>query len=247
MDVARPACPGPALRGAHSRPLPRVHLMAVLVLAIGMASMWPRSPSSTLWRSSRSRPAIPSSLVRLERRSPNAYTDAAPYTSLLFYQKNAKTLSAVMGVMGVPPIQVDDDIQQASASSSRPTTSLSWEHRPPLAASSDPKRDGDPAAPPSVVISYGFWQRRFGGDPSVVGRIIHIDRKPATVVGVLPYAYASLGGQSPDIWMPIVQQPICRRQPRTHRSRRISRPHVGPARSGRFREDRRSGTARPHR
>jgi hypothetical protein len=31
--------------------------------------------------------------------------------------------------------------------------------------------------------------------------------KPATVVGVTPYAFASLGGQRPDIWMPIAQQP----------------------------------------
>ena len=61
-------------------------------------------------------PALDGSLVRLERRSPNAYTDGAPNTSLLFYEKNAKTLSAVMGVLGVPPMQVDDDIQQTSAS-----------------------------------------------------------------------------------------------------------------------------------
>jgi macrolide transport system ATP-binding/permease protein len=40
--------------------------------------------------------------------------------------------------------------------------------------------------PPVAIISHAFWQSEFGGDPSVVGRIIHLDGKPATVIGVLP-------------------------------------------------------------
>jgi predicted permease len=52
-----------------------------------------------------------------------------------------------------------------------------------------------------------MWQRRFGSDTSVIGRVIHLNRKPATIVGVTPYTFASLGGQRPDIWMPIAQQP----------------------------------------
>jgi len=149
----------------------------------------------------------PGSLVRLERRSPTAYTDGAPYTSLLFYQKNAKTLSAVMGVMGVPPMQVDDDIEHAKASFVTPNYFTELGTRAALGRLFDPMREGDPNTAPSVVISYGFWQRRFGGDASVVGRTVHIDGKPATILGVLPYAFASLGGQGPDIWLPILQEP----------------------------------------
>jgi hypothetical protein len=104
-----------------------------------------------------------------------------PNLSLLFYEKNAKTLSAVMGVLGVPPMQVDDDIQQASASFITPNYFTELGTPAAIGRLFEPKRDGDPAAPPSVVISYGSWRRRFGGDPSVVGRIIHIDKKPATI------------------------------------------------------------------
>ncbi len=57
------------------------------------------------------------------------------------------------------------------------------------------------------MLSYGFWQRRFGGDPNVVGRVIHLNGKPITVAGVTPFAFASLGGQDPDLWLPIAQQP----------------------------------------
>jgi putative ABC transport system permease protein len=35
------------------------------------------------------------------------------------------------------------------------------------------------------VISHGFWQRRFGGDPSIVGRTIQLNQQPLTIVGVL--------------------------------------------------------------
>jgi len=40
-----------------------------------------------------------------------------------------------------------------------------------------------------VILNHGFWQRRFGGDPGVVGRTIHFDGTPRTVVGVMPPEY----------------------------------------------------------
>ena len=39
---------------------------------------------------------------------------------------------------------------------------------------------------PVVIITYGLWQRRFGGDPSIIGRSITLDERPHTIVGVLP-------------------------------------------------------------
>jgi putative ABC transport system permease protein len=47
-------------------------------------------------------------------------------------------------------------------------------------------RDEDaPNGPRVVILSHGFWQRRFGGDRGIVGRTIDINARPATVVGVL--------------------------------------------------------------
>jgi predicted permease len=37
-----------------------------------------------------------------------------------------------------------------------------------------------------MVLSHGYWQRRFGGDPNIVGRTLAIDNEPATIVGVMP-------------------------------------------------------------
>ncbi len=43
-----------------------------------------------------------------------------------------------------------------------------------------------PSPPDVVVLSYGYWQRRFGGDPSAIGRAVTISGVPAAIVGVLP-------------------------------------------------------------
>lgn len=46
--------------------------------------------------------------------------------------------------------------------------------------------DDRPDAAPAVVLSHAYWQRRFGGDPEVVGRQVSIDTHPFVVVGVTP-------------------------------------------------------------
>ena len=57
---------------------------------------------------------------------------------------------------------------------------------------------------PTVAISHAFWQRRFGGDPGVVGRTLSVNRVPFTIVGVAPARF--LGptvGRSFDVALPI--------------------------------------------
>ena len=45
------------------------------------------------------------------------------------------------------------------------------------------------SAPPALLLSYGFWRRRFASDPSVVGRKLVLNNQPVTVVGVLPASF----------------------------------------------------------
>src|SRR5581483_2598257 len=55
-----------------------------------------------------------------------------------------------------------------------------------------------------VVLSYGLWQAKFGGDPSIVGRTIDLDARPYTVVGVMgaDFYSAHIFNVQPDLWMP---------------------------------------------
>ena len=60
-------------------------------------------------------------------------------------------------------------------------------------------------SPRRAVISYGLWQRRFGGDPDIVGRPIRVTGVPAEVVGVMP---RDMGFPSTaEIWFPIKIRP----------------------------------------
>jgi predicted permease len=49
--------------------------------------------------------------------------------------------------------------------------------------------DQNPHGPKAVVLSYGYWQRRFGGDRSVIGRSIAVDSQPREIVGVMPEGF----------------------------------------------------------
>ncbi len=50
-------------------------------------------------------------------------------------------------------------------------------------------QDYEPSAEPSIVISYGLWQRRFGGARDVLGRKLTINGRPRTILGVMPPAF----------------------------------------------------------
>ncbi len=56
-----------------------------------------------------------------------------------------------------------------------------------------------PGAGAVVVLAHGYWQRRFGGDPAAVGRVLRVDGAPRTVVGVMPAAF-DFGGA--DLYAP---------------------------------------------
>jgi predicted permease len=68
-------------------------------------------------------------------------------------------------------------------------------------------RDDGRAGVPLVVISHGLWQRRFAGDPTVVGRPITINTQPFTVAGVAPAAFhGTTVGLTVDAWVPLSAQ-----------------------------------------
>jgi len=70
-----------------------------------------------------------------------------------------------------------------------------------------------------VVLSYALWQRRFGGDASIVGRTIQLNSRAFTVIGVMPQEVGlflkagSLTGKPADLWMPFAFT-AAQRQPR---------------------------------
>ncbi len=71
-----------------------------------------------------------------------------------------------------------------------------------------PEEDENPGTHPVAVISHGFWQRRFGADPAVIGQTITLNHQPLTVVGVAPPQYTGMiRGLAIDVWVPLMMVP----------------------------------------
>jgi putative ABC transport system permease protein len=74
----------------------------------------------------------------------------------------------------------------------------------------DDRRGGGPDGP-VAVISYGFWQRRFGGAADVIGRSLTVERVPFTIVGVTPPQFFGVDvGRTFDVAIPIGTDPLVR-------------------------------------
>jgi putative ABC transport system permease protein len=104
--------------------------------------------------------------------------------------------------------------------------------RPVIGRDFRPEED-TPGGPPVVLLSYGLWQRRFGGDRSVVGRVISLNGLNHTVVGIMPAAMQAL---RPDtaLWVPMAFTERERQQYGSHFLRAIGRlkPGVSLAQAG---------------
>ena len=67
-----------------------------------------------------------------------------------------------------------------------------------------PRDDRIREGPPVCVISYRLWQRRFGGDPGIIGGDIQINSQPVTVIGVIPKGFNGFDqGAQTDVIMPL--------------------------------------------
>jgi predicted permease len=61
--------------------------------------------------------------------------------------------------------------------------------------------DDTPAAPDTVILSHGYWLRKFGGDRGVIGQFLTVDARPHQIIGVMPAQFGFRGEQ--DIIRPL--------------------------------------------
>jgi predicted permease len=65
------------------------------------------------------------------------------------------------------------------------------------------KEDEQPGRDQSVILSHELWDREFGSDPSLVGRIIRLNRQDYAVIGIMPTNFRMMGF-TPQLWTPLV-------------------------------------------
>jgi predicted permease len=148
----------------------------------------------------------PETIMRLQRRSPEASTNVMSYPQMAFYRDHAKTLQAVMATTGAL-LELDDDVQPVGGTFVTENYFTELGVQAAYGRLLDSARESAADAPPVAVLSYKFWQRRFGSDPSVLGRTIRLNKKVVTVVGITADDFVALANANPDVWLPISQMP----------------------------------------
>jgi predicted permease len=144
-------------------------------------------------------------LVRIYERSLNApnpnarFSNGVSPASWLDWQANSKTLSS-MGIWfnAARTLTGEGEPERLNGQF------VSWEFLQtlgvtPLLGRTLTADDDRPNVPRVAVLSYGLWQRRFGGNADVVGRVIQLDDTPVTIVGVMPRAFRFIQ-QDIDFW-----------------------------------------------
>ena len=57
--------------------------------------------------------------------------------------------------------------------------------------------------PQVVILSHGLWQRRFGGDPGIIGQQVRLDDQPYAVIGVMPSTFENVLSPQAEAWAPL--------------------------------------------
>jgi predicted permease len=77
-----------------------------------------------------------------------------------------------------------------------------------------PSDDAVKLGSPVAVLGYGYWQRRFGGDPRVVGQALQINGHSFTILGVAPQHFHSVNaGEPTDLFVPMMMRPLIHPSP----------------------------------
>ncbi len=125
------------------------------------------------------------------RQKNRAFSEVCAVMSLIFHKMH--------GAVGASSTLEMMDVQLASG-----TYSSLLGVKPVLGQTFTPADDAPLGAHPIAVVSYSFWNRRFGRDPRVLGSTLTFGSTVYTVVGVTPPEFfGTTVGQSPDIWIPL--------------------------------------------
>jgi len=68
--------------------------------------------------------------------------------------------------------------------------------------------DGKQGAPPVALLSEDLWRGRFAADPTIIGSSIDLDKRPFTIIGIIPTAFRTPFNKKQDVWIPLVQDPV---------------------------------------
>lgn len=150
------------------------------------------TPARSTWGSTRSEDG---------RQSGTSFS----YPAFQAIRDRNQVFSSVFGFVNMGRVSVAADAQPGLAQLQLVTGGAFDTLGLPLAlgrgiSAEDDKQNAEAVA----VISHGYWQRRFGGDPAILGKSMFVNGRPVSVVGVAPARFTGVNpGNADDMWMPL--------------------------------------------
>ncbi len=128
------------------------------------------------------------------------------YPDYVYYRDHAQSFSELAAQYPTSPINlvISRDAEQVNGSVVTSNYFGLLDLTPALGRFFFPEEDQTPGKSPVAVISYSYWQRRFGGNAQVVGKEVQANGTAFTIVGVAPQGFqgAVFGVDATDMWIP---------------------------------------------
>jgi predicted permease len=210
-----------AARSLRRQPSFTIAALTALVLALGLnTSMFTvfNAVGIRQWAV-----ADPSRVVVIFDQRPNRLASGFSFAEYRYFRDHARTFSGVVAFREGYQAQIGED----DASSTRAgMTFVSGNFFdvmgvPTVVGRTFLPDDDRHTAPQAVVmLGYGFWQSRFGGDPAVIGRPLRVNGTAFTIVGVVASGYASVQDMPlpAAVWLPIAAMPLVSNDPASDRA-----------------------------
>jgi putative ABC transport system permease protein len=128
------------------------------------------------------------------------------YADFEDYRAQAKSFEAMAIVHGVSFVYSDTSgfAENVDANENSAEVFRVVGQKPILGRDFEPADEMD-GAPRVGILNYNFWERRYGKDPTVIGRIVEKNGAPMTIVGVMPQGFSF--PQKMEVWVPLVKTP----------------------------------------
>jgi len=182
--------------------------VAVITLALGIGANTAifSLVNATLLRP---RPGIgrPEALVDIGRTQDGSGFDTMSYPTYADYRDRTQSFSGVLGYRFEPralSLGTEGSAERIYGSLVSGNYFDVLEVKPRLGRAFTPEEDRTPGAHPVLVLSHAFWERRFAGDPGIIGREVRINGQPFTVIGIAPEGFSGTSPFAPDVWLPMM-------------------------------------------
>ena len=188
----------------QARKNPGITLAIALVLALGIAA---NAVTFTVLKATLLRPLPypePDRLVQLwETRNEAAFSRMEfSYPDFLDYREHNQVFDALGGYSnGGGTLLGPQGAEQISATVCSANFFDVLGVRPAMGRTFNPDEDS-PKSERVIMLTWTGWQRRFGGDPNIVGKKAVLNDEPRTIVGVLPRTFEFAPSGSAEIWVP---------------------------------------------